>query len=101
MLEVKAQGDKHPKTFVLKTDDDGAELARIEQIMREVDIAPDSPEGQWFADIDAASFREGVEIPPGFAVDFIELLGDDWPEVYEVVERERQAALDELEASDN
>lgn len=97
MLELKAQGEKHPKTFVLVTDDAEGELDRINELFGEVGIQEGDADFDWFNGHSADEFREGVEIPGDFAMDFTELLENDWPHAYEVVERERAAAFRELE----
>jgi hypothetical protein len=99
MLELQAKGDKHPKTFVLVTDDSDGELDRINEIFGEVDIEDGSPEHAWFNGHSADEFKEGVEIPQDFMADFVELLESDWPHAYAVFERERADAVKQAEES--
>lgn len=99
MLELKAQGDEHPKTFVLVTDDADGELDRLNEILGEVDAGPGSPEYDWFNEHSAAQFAEGVEIPQEFMADFVELLDNDWPHAYAVFEHERKDAMEKAEAA--
>jgi hypothetical protein len=96
MLEVQATGDKHPKTFVLKTDDADGELDRIRAILvDEVGVEKGEPEYDWFMEHAADQFKEGVAIPEDFAVDFIEMISNDWPQAEETVEKARQEAMRE------
>lgn len=99
MLELKAKGEEHPKTLVLVTDDSDGELDRINEIMDQAEVADDDPERGWFNEHSADQFREGVDIPADWSMDFIELLSNDWPQVEEVVDAQRREAMEAVEKS--
>lgn len=98
MLELRVSGETHPKTFTLVTDDCEGELARIQEILVEVDALTSEgnptgdPIGEWFAATDAAHFADGAVIPQEQMAQFVELLEGDWPDAYEVFVRERRDA---------
>lgn len=99
MLTLKVKGEEHPKTFVLVTDDAEGELDRISEIYDEVEMPKGHDDRAWFDNASADQFKEGVEIPKDEAPDFTELLEGDWPEAYEVFERERRDAVEKAEAA--
>lgn len=94
MLDLRVEGDTHPKQFFLVTDDRDAELARLEELTEEVDAVD---ERGWLEAHTAEQFAEGVEIPHDWLADFIELLEGDWPHAYYKFEKERRAAFEEAE----
>jgi hypothetical protein len=99
MLEVQTTGDTHPKTFVLKTDDADGELARIEEILKNIGVFDDDdPVGEWFNEHTAEQFAEGVTVPQDFAVDFFEIIDGDFPQGTEAVEAAQADAMKEIEA---
>lgn len=99
MLDLKVEGDTHPKTFTLVTDDTDGELARIAEIFGECDMSEGDEGRAWFDQATADQFREGVVIPEGEVPDFVELLEGDWPEAYEKFEAERVDAMKKAEAA--
>lgn len=100
MLDLKVEGDTHPKTFKLVTDDADGELARLADIFGECDLPEGDEARAWFDNATADQFREeGVTIPEGEIADFAELLEGDWPEAYEKFEAERRDAMEKAEAA--
>lgn len=99
MLELKVEGDTHPKTFKLVTDDSQGELARLAEIYAEVEVPEGDESRAWLDGSTADDFREGVVIPEGEVPDFAELLEGDWPDAYEKFEAERQDAMKKAEAA--
>lgn len=99
MLELRAEGDTHPKTFKLVTDDADGELDRIQEILRdEVGLDPDDPIWVWFNGTSADQFKEGAEVDHEQIADLSDMLEGDFPQVGEVVAEQRQEALAEIEA---
>jgi hypothetical protein len=99
MLEIRIEGDKHPKKFTLVTDDDNAELARLQEIIHdEIDADPDDDLRSWFDNATEAEFKEGVVIPTSLVGEVGEVLEGDWWLEAEKIEKERIDALDKLEA---
>lgn len=102
MLRLEATGDKHPKTFTLYTDDADGELARLHEIVvDEVGADEDDPIRAWLAGHTAEQFAEGVVVPAEQVGEFEDILESDWPDAAAVVERERNAALDEMERAED
>lgn len=101
MLELRVTGDTHPKTFTLVTDDRDAELHRLQEIIHEeIEASPDDPIRKWFDEHDAEQFAAGVVVPTEFIGELGELLESDWFDEAIKVEKEREAAIAELEAKD-
>jgi hypothetical protein len=99
MLELRVTGDEHPKTFTLVTDDRDAELHRLQEIIHdEIGAGPDDPIRQWFDTHTADEFAAGVVVPTDFIGEFGELLEGDWFDEAIKIEKEREAALAELDA---
>lgn len=98
MLKVDAQGWSHPKTFVLTTDDAEGELDAIREVLHNVGaIGSDDPMGDWFMETSAEMFAAGTEIPSDFDIDFLEMIGSEWPEIEDLVEHLRQDAVREAQ----
>lgn len=97
MLKMEARGDKHPKTFVLITDDSQAELATIDDVLND-GAADADPMLAWFRDYDEQAFARGVEVPADMVGDFAEVLeaAGFWDDGAEVVDREMMDALDHV-----
>lgn len=101
MLELRVTGDKHPKTFTLVTDDRDAELIRLQEIIHdEIDADPDDPIREWFDKHTAEQFEAGVVVPTEIVGDFGDILEGDWFDEAIKIEKEREAALAELDAED-
>jgi hypothetical protein len=99
MLEIRIEGDAHPKKFTLVTDDHNAELARLQEIIHdEIDADPDDDVRAWFDKATADEFKAGVEIPTAIVGEVGEILEGDWWEEAEKIERERQDALSKIDA---
>lgn len=99
MLELRITGDEHPRKFTLVTDDDNAELARLQEIIHdEIDADPDDDLRSWFDKATADDFAKGVEIPTAIVGEIGEVLEGDWWEEAAKIDKERQDALDKLEA---
>lgn len=106
MIELIVEGETHPKTFKLKTDDANAELAVIAEALADMDIAEGDSFRQWFDDADPAEFRdEGVEVPGQFI--------GEWGDVFETIdeapgfealvltiEQQREDAIEQMGAND-
>jgi hypothetical protein len=99
MLELRVTGDEHPKTFTLVTDDGNAELVRLQEIIHdEIGADEEDPLRRWFDTHTADQFKEGVAVPSDLIGDFGEVIEGEWWEEAEKIDKERQDALDKLEA---
>ncbi|MDQ2876547.1 MAG: hypothetical protein M3Y33_17800 [Actinomycetota bacterium] len=97
MLELKATGDTHPRTFTLTTDDSEAELSLMADVLEEWAGDFDT----WFQGTTAEQFAAGVVVPAEFVVDggLGELMGGcGFDQPIEEFERVRREHMDEIEA---
>ncbi len=95
MLELKATGDTHPRTFTLKTDDEDAELAAMSEALEAWEVE------DWTATCTADQFAAGVVVPVEFVSDGG--LGDlmeecDFTQAIEECDRVRREYEAEIEA---
>lgn len=75
MLELMIEGDTHPKTVKLKTDDADGELGIIQNSLAQADVKEGETFRKWFDDATNEQFEEGVTIPA-------EVVGE-WGDVWE------------------
>jgi hypothetical protein len=99
MLELRVEGDTHPKTFKLVTDDADGELDRIREILvDEVGVDPDDPIWVWFDATSADQFREGAVVPVDQVGEFVDILENDWPETADVLAAQQREAMEQAQA---
>lgn len=106
MIELIVEGETHPKTFKLKTDDADGELGAIQEALDDMQIAKVDPFRQWFDEASPPEFEnEGVEVPGQFV--------GEWGDVFETItdppgfealvltiEQQRDDARDQAGAND-
>jgi hypothetical protein len=98
MLELRVEGDTHPKTFKLVTDDADGELSRIQEILvDEVGVDPEDPIWVWFKGTTADQFKEGAVVPADQVGEFVDILEGDWPETADVLAAQQRDALEQAE----
>lgn len=99
MLRIDIEGDTHPKTFRLVTDDGNAELAHLVGILNEVEADAEDPIRVWLDAHSADEFAEGVVIPTEEVGEFAELLEADWPNEAGKVYAQAEDAMNQAEAA--